>query len=50
MIVISLFRRAAWTLLAIGLAVSAAADSYHPHILKSQVVTLDGVRLVRGWP
>jgi len=47
MIVISLFRRAAWALLAIGLAGSAAADSYHPHILKSQVVTLDANAIER---
>jgi hypothetical protein len=40
-------RRAVWTLLALCLAFSVAADSYHPHILKSQVVTLDAAAIER---
>jgi hypothetical protein len=34
-------RRAAGTFLAICIAASVAADSYHPHIAKSRVVSLD---------
>ncbi len=48
MIVNSLFRRTAWAFLAICLAGSAAADSYHPDILKSQVVTLDAGAIERN--
>ncbi|MEO8383348.1 MAG: M12 family metallo-peptidase [Acidobacteriota bacterium] len=48
MTVISLFRRAAWTFLVICLAGSVAADSYHPDILKSQVVTLDAGAIERN--
>jgi hypothetical protein len=48
MTVISLFRRAAWTFLAICLAGSAAADSHHPDILKSQVITLDANAIERN--
>jgi hypothetical protein len=48
MAVNSLFRRAAWAFLAICLAGSAAADAYHPHILKSQVVTLDTAAIERN--
>lgn len=37
----SFMRRAVWTLFAVFLASSLAADSYPPNILESQVVTLD---------
>jgi hypothetical protein len=47
MIAISLSRRVVWTLFAIVLASSAAADSYHPHIVKSQVVSLDVAAIER---
>lgn len=36
-----LIRCAAWAVLAVCMAASAAADSYHPDIVKSQVVSFD---------
>ena len=42
------FRRAVWTLLVFCLSLSAIADSYHPHIVKSQVVTLDTAAIERN--
>ncbi|HEX7829488.1 MAG TPA: hypothetical protein VF787_07515, partial [Thermoanaerobaculia bacterium] len=44
---ISLIRRAALTALLLCLAASVAADSYHPNILKSKVVTLDAQAIER---
>jgi hypothetical protein len=43
-----LTRRVVWTLLVICLASSAAATSYHPNIVTSQVVTLDVAAIERS--
>ena len=42
------FRRAVWTLLVFCLSLSAIADSYHPHIVKSQVVVDDIMNRLRN--
>ena len=42
-----LSHRITWILVAFFLAASVAADSYHPNILKSQVVTLDATAIER---
>lgn len=43
-----LIRRVVWTLLIVCLASSAAAKSYHPNIVTSQVITLDVAAIERS--
>ncbi len=45
---IDIIRRTVWTFLAFCVATSLAADSYHPHIRKSQVVSLDVAAIERN--